>query len=810
LDEAARERDETGEGAAAEPGPILPPEIDRAIGRVRRRIHRFLALDAALAGSGAAIAVGLPLALGLDLAGGPLAAAGVVAGLVGLGVAVREFRRRRLDGVRAAMVLDRLLGAKDRFASAVQFAAAEDPPPLHRLQIREASEFLDAWLANEGALPQAPRPRFRAPRFLVAALVTTGLAVPLHAAWFSIVDAVREIARHDEPPGTTEEIADQAEALRRRLDHDSTRRIDREINMLEHAFERAREREQRNRAEAVRRAAEAIERAAGIAPPVEENAGAGASSETPRRTAPGHDEIQDVSGAPPEQASQRLREAWAAAQRAQEAWRQTASRPESAPEEVARLQAAAQRALMEALRIAAQERSWRQARAAAVQGQPLDTDGDGRPNAVDRDGDRAPDGEERGTGGRPRDAGEELVRAIDRLDRAIGALDRDDDGVPGPPIGRALERASSELAEHTPETSRWLAEAARAREAGDANRMDRALERAREALRREAGRESLELAQAWRRLQQLRDQVAERAGQTAREQLALSEQRAHRGESGQRGEFGASGQGGQGASSPSGQGQLGQGQSGQGQSGQGQPGQGQPGQGQLGQGQSGQGQPGQGQSGQGQPGQGQSGQGQPGQGQSGQGQPGQGQLGQGQSGQGQSGQGQSGQGQSGQGQSGQGQSGQGQGDGQRPGQGQGDGQGGDGTGGGDGPTRGWGSGVAGDPGLAAAAAAAGVSAEGVNVDPGTDPEQAAQLGAEPDPMGLLPGRARSPGRGGVRMDGISGARAREGNGAVGGSGQDGLWVGGGTRVPGSLRAYVRRYLRALHESGASEEPRRAP
>jgi hypothetical protein len=54
------------------------------------------------------------------------------------------------------------------------------------------------------------------------------------------------------------------------------------------------------------------------------------------------------------------------------------------------------------------------------------------------------------------------------------------------------------------------------------------------------------------------------------------------------------------------------------------------------------------------------------------------------------------------------------------------------------------------------------------------------------------------------MDALAGQTAGEGSGVVGGSGRDGPRVGGGNRVPGSLRAYVQRYLRALEESGAGE------
>jgi hypothetical protein len=49
------------------------------------------------------------------------------------------------------------------------------------------------------------------------------------------------------------------------------------------------------------------------------------------------------------------------------------------------------------------------------------------------------------------------------------------------------------------------------------------------------------------------------------------------------------------------------------------------------------------------------------------------------------------------------------------------------------------------------------------------------------------------------MDGIAGHPAREGNGVLGGSAHDGPRIGGGMRVPASLRAYVLRYLRALQQ-----------
>ncbi len=693
----------------------LPSAIEGELTRIRRRVHRFLALDGVLAGLGAAGALGIPATLVLDLAGGPLIAGAALGACAGVGVAFAEFRTRRLDRLRAAMVLDRLLDGKDRFASAVSFASQGTSSTLHVAQRTEAGVFL----ARKGSVPEAPRPSARAPRYWVLAALATGFFVPFHAVWPAMIAALREAAGIEEEPRSLEEIAEEAEVLRRALAQDPTRRVDREINRLEHELERERGRTERARAEALERAAAAIERAMGRTPEAPSQADTAADEGTAEQNA-----MQSVEGAAPEGASDRLRDAWEQAQAAREAWQQAARSESATSEEVARLQSEAQRAQMEALELADQERSWRQAR-----GETSEPEGGDEPQRSEE---------------------EQLTNAIDRLDQALAELDPtdDEDRVPSAEVGRGLEQASGELDEHTPDTARALAEAAQARDRGDTEAMDSALERARQSLRREAGRETRELANARRRLEQLHDEVAEQAGRGAREQLA----------------------------------QAGQAQAGQAQAGQGQP-------------QAGQGQP---QAGQAQAGQGQAQAGQ-GQAQAGQGQA---QAGQGQAQAGQ-GQAQAGQGQAQAGQ-GQAQAGQGQAQAQAgPPSGQeGQGQAGQEAGqeGGAASSRGWGSASGGDPGLAAARAA-GASTEGIQVDPGTRAGQPAELGAEPDPLGLLPGAARMAGRGGARMDGLSTGHPGEGSGVVGGSGADAPRISGGTSVPGSLRAYVQRYLRALESAG---------
>jgi hypothetical protein len=70
-------------------------------------------------------------------------------------------------------------------------------------------------------------------------------------------------------------------------------------------------------------------------------------------------------------------------------------------------------------------------------------------------------------------------------------------------------------------------------------------------------------------------------------------------------------------------------------------------------------------------------------------------------------------------------------------------------------------------------------------------------------MGLLPGGGRDTGRSGsMQMDGLDTGETSTGTGTVSGTGTDGGRVGRGSDVPGSLRAYVRRYLRALEERRA--------
>lgn len=70
-------------------------------------------------------------------------------------------------------------------------------------------------------------------------------------------------------------------------------------------------------------------------------------------------------------------------------------------------------------------------------------------------------------------------------------------------------------------------------------------------------------------------------------------------------------------------------------------------------------------------------------------------------------------------------------------------------------------------------------------------------------MGLLPGAGRGGPMGGMQMDGLSGSTGGEGAGGLGGSRGSGPRVTGGSRVPGSLRAYVQRYLREIEEQGRS-------
>jgi hypothetical protein len=88
----------------------------------------------------------------------------------------------------------------------------------------------------------------------------------------------------------------------------------------------------------------------------------------------------------------------------------------------------------------------------------------------------------------------------------------------------------------------------------------------------------------------------------------------------------------------------------------------------------------------------------------------------------------------------------------------------------------------------------------VSVDPGTNPGQSAGLGNDIDPMGLL-GGARRPGTG-PAMEGTAGSAGGAGSGSVSGTAGESGRVTGGSRVPGSLRAYVRRYLSAVGEGGA--------
>ncbi len=121
----------------------LPARVERSIEEVRRTLNRHLILDALLCGAGAAITAGAPALLVVALTGLPILVACTITALAFAASAAWELRRRWHDALDAALVLDRVLDAKDRFSSALQFARTEDPPSLHRLQIKEAGAFLD-------------------------------------------------------------------------------------------------------------------------------------------------------------------------------------------------------------------------------------------------------------------------------------------------------------------------------------------------------------------------------------------------------------------------------------------------------------------------------------------------------------------------------------------------------------------------------------------------------------------------------------------------------------------------------------------
>jgi hypothetical protein len=82
----------------------------------------------------------------------------------------------------------------------------------------------------------------------------------------------------------------------------------------------------------------------------------------------------------------------------------------------------------------------------------------------------------------------------------------------------------------------------------------------------------------------------------------------------------------------------------------------------------------------------------------------------------------------------------------------------------------------------------------VNPDPGSNPDQSAELGPDSRGGGLLQGGGRGPGQSGTQMDGIAGGAGGPGSGELQEGGDDGPRVTGDTSVPASLRAYVRRYL----------------
>lgn len=812
----------------------LPANIEQAIERVRRTLNRHVLIDAVLCGTGAAVAAGTAAVVLLAFASLPLLGAGLVACAAWALAAGWEVRRRWNDALDAALVLDRVLASKDRFSTALQFAGAAQQSKLQQLQIREAGTFLE----SIAAIPKAPRPAYRAGRYATVAVAALGIAVPIVLVGPELAASMRE---KDEPsrreaPRSAEEIAAAADALRARLRDDPDRRLDAEINALEHELADQRRRSMEDRATAIREAAEMLERAAGMDDETDAGAHDARASGAEAQSAPTGSELpRSVDEAPPETASRRLLDAWERARATMQAWREAASSPNQDPNRTAQLQQEAQQRQMEALRIARQEANWHASRSEEERAEER--------RLIEQ---RRAESET---------AGDRLQRSVERLDRALERLHSHDarEGLPPPEVGQALTRAAERLAEETPETARALGRAADAREQGDAERMDRALEQARRALRREAGAEPARFGDARRRLDELHDEVARRAaarGEHAGAQLAQNglpgREGQHSGGAGQDGEGGREPNGRSGRNAQAQDGQESNGSRGDGQSTQAEHGghaqQGQTGAqrtDQAGRGQQGHGQGAQGRGAQGQGeqsrGQGAQGDGAHGEGQQGQGRgaQGQGQQGHGQGAQGQGdGQGQadghgehgrqsgegpaSGRGQVGGGTGGGAGQGLGHGDGSAqlggdPGLGRGDGSGygqmpggGRGQGGGGADTgtsergsRSWGTGSGGDALGSTQPGGGGGHEPNVNVDPGGDPTQSAQLDPEARTRGMLPGAGHAAGHGGAPTDGASGGTSAPGSGELVGAGEDGRRVGGDSSVPASLRAYVRRYLERI-------------
>ncbi|MFN7698237.1 MAG: hypothetical protein ACK5U8_10095, partial [Deltaproteobacteria bacterium] len=304
---------EAPHGGEFELDAVPPPAIVAAVARVQRRIHGWLLVDAVLSGVGLALATAAPIGLGLHLLDPALEVDGALGfmlalwpawtlgAVAGLAFGGWQLRSRRLDPVRAARVLDRMLEGKDRFASAIQFAAeakGAEVPTLHRLQMKEAAEHL----ASVASVPEPPRPIARAPRWLAGGVFAVAATVPLALVWPELRRAVAESLGQEPEPRTAEEIAQEADALRRSLEEDPERRVDAEINRLEHELDRARTQAAHTRAAAIEEAAQALEGALGIAAPSEDTSGGEPSDGPPSETLP---EVRSVDGEPPPYASER-------------------------------------------------------------------------------------------------------------------------------------------------------------------------------------------------------------------------------------------------------------------------------------------------------------------------------------------------------------------------------------------------------------------------------------------------------------------------------------------------------------------------
>ena len=548
----------------ARDGGQLPENLVRALSHVSTRTNAWIALDAAVTGVAAGIVTAAPTTLVFHLAGWPTRWALVAGAVVAVAIGCVRARARWVDDVTAASILDTLLGAKDRFLSALHFSVAADRSTLHDLQIQEAATFLHRFAAT----PNPPRPPLQSARILglAAAVALASLLVarlPSAIAHLHLLSHSTSTTEHT-PSDANQSLAARAAALREALHESSSRRIDAQINALARALHEQAARAEAERAHAIEQAALALDRAhrddviAALRTNRENARAVGqpddATDESPTLEAARESLLQaqrereaaEHAEAPIRNDLQRSESQLAAAQNSgnsEDAQRWSQRRDE--------LRAEMARAEAQHQELAGNERAARDAltqqqqQAAATSqqnGHPSESANAGQQQqqqqqqtAADQQAGHSSDGAHAGPATQQHTAN--LDEATSHLDRALQAIQNANrsQGVPSARTGEALDQAGNAVQPQMRDTAQALHDASSARQANDAQRVDQALSRARSSLSREAHNDPENVRQMREQLSNLQDQAAQSSGQLSQDQSGQSQGNSQNQQGGQSG-----------------------------------------------------------------------------------------------------------------------------------------------------------------------------------------------------------------------------------------------------------------------------------